>query len=489
LGTGRSAINRSSETSGRLGINLVFLYGGELASKLLALVVFGYLNRVLSKERFGDLEFAYGLVFVLALLADAGLALYGSREASREPGRLPALATQIAAIRVVILIGSLAIIGVTALLVEGDATSRWLVLLAGSTLLPIPLLLNWAFESRDEMHVVAGCSLLRQVVFVAGVVLCVDSGADLVLVPVLDAFGFLIATTVQQLLLRRRVGALWAARYLAGVGHTVRACLPLAVSAVVWALRLFFPLLALRFLAGSAETALFGIAHRLVIALHTFVWLYFINLLPSFSRLARSQDGAAFDHVSATSLRFVGWVVVTGGLAGGVLAPFIFRIYSPTYPQAAALFTIMVWMIAVAFLSGHHRYCLIAFRRQQDELKANFAGSLLSVAACLLAGSSLTPTVAAAIFVGAEGTTLIVAWFLCRISARPIAVMRPLAGPLVSGAVALGVVFTWAPSYPLLAGACVVLIQAAGLLLFDPRLVPEALILLRPRLEVQDAAG
>ena len=78
-------IDRSRGTSGRLGINLTFLYAGEAVNKLLGLVVFAYLNRVLTKDRYGDLEFAFGLVFVLNLLMDAGLAHYGAREASREP--------------------------------------------------------------------------------------------------------------------------------------------------------------------------------------------------------------------------------------------------------------------------------------------------------------------------------------------------------------------------------------------------------------------
>lgn len=469
-----------------MGINLVFLYGGELLSKVLALVVFGYLNRVLTKERYGDLEFAYGLLFVLTLLMDAGLALYGSREASREPGRLPALATRIAAIRVVILIGSLAILGMMASLVEGDSTSKLLILLAGSVLLPIPLLLNWAFESRDEMHIVAACSLLRQILFVGGVVLFVGSGRDFLLVPVFDALGFLSSTLLQQIVLRRRIGALWDRHYLRGALDAVRDSFPLAMTNLAWALRLFFPLLALRFFVGSEETAVFGAAHRLIIALQTFVWLYFVNLLPSFSRLARSQDFISFDRLASTSLRLVGWMVVTGSITGGVIAPTIFRIYSPKYPDAASLFTIMVWMIAFAFVAGHHHYGLIAFRHQQDQMKANLSGLFISIAACLLVGSALTPTIAAAIFVGAEATTSIVAWWFCRIVARPIAVLRPLAAPLVSAAAACGIVLFWAPGHPLLAGACMILIQAGGLMLLDPGLLPEAIVLLHPRAGAQE---
>jgi O-antigen/teichoic acid export membrane protein len=218
----------------------------------------------------------------------------------------------------------------------------------------------------------------------------------------------------------------------------------------------------------------------MIIALHTFVWLYFVNLLPSLSRLATSEGRAEFDRVTSTSMRLVGWVVVSGSIVGGALAPIIFRFYSPKYPDAAGLFAIMLWMIAAAFVSGQCRYALIALRHQQDELKANLAGCLVSIGGCLLAGRALTPLVAASIFVAAEVTTLAAAWLLCRRCGRPIAVLRPLAGPLLSGAISVGVVFSWAGQYPLLAGVAVVLIQGAGLALFDRRLPRDAVELLRP---------
>jgi len=473
-------IDSSRRTSTRLGVNLSLLYAGEALSKLLGLFVFAYLNRVLTKGRYGDLEFAFGLVFVLNLLMDAGLAHYGAREASREPHRLPALATQIAAIRTLIFFGSILVLGAMALFLDGDSTSKLLVLVAGSMLLPLPLLLNWAFQSRDEMQVIAGSSLLRQVLFAAGVLSFVHSGEDILLVPIFDGAGLLTAVVVQQVLLRRRIGTLWAAAHLRDTVRVTREALPLAASAVVWSLRLFFPLLALRFLAGAEATAVFGASHRMIIALHTFVWLYFVNLLPSLSRLATPEGRAEFDRVTATSMRLVGWGVVTGSIVGGVIAPVIFRLYSPKYPEAAQLFSVMLWMIAAAFVSVQCRYALVALRHQQDELKANLAGCLVSVGCCLLAGKALTPLVAASIFVGAEVTTLVAAWLFCRRRGRPIAVLRPLAGPLLSGAISVGVVFSWAGQYPLLAGAAVVLIQAGGLVLFDRRLPRDAVELLRP---------
>jgi O-antigen/teichoic acid export membrane protein len=62
--------------------NLVLLYGAEMLGKVLGLVVFGYLGRTLLAARYGDLEFALGILFLLNLVIDAGLGHYGAREAA-----------------------------------------------------------------------------------------------------------------------------------------------------------------------------------------------------------------------------------------------------------------------------------------------------------------------------------------------------------------------------------------------------------------------
>jgi len=93
--------------SNTLKVNLALLYSAELLAKVLGVVVFGYLARVLTPGRYGDLEFAIGLLVLLNLFVEAGLAQYGAREASRQPDRVPELVSQIVVIRGALLVPSL----------------------------------------------------------------------------------------------------------------------------------------------------------------------------------------------------------------------------------------------------------------------------------------------------------------------------------------------------------------------------------------------
>ncbi|MGH8551425.1 MAG: oligosaccharide flippase family protein, partial [Methylococcales bacterium] len=301
---------------------MIILYSGEVISKILGIVVFGYLGRTLLEARYGDLEFSLAWLFLFNLVIDAGLAPYGAREAAKEPQRTAQLVGQIALVRAGLVIISVILLVAISQTVQMEAIARTLVLCQGLVLLPAPLIINWVFQSRDQMQVVAACSLLRQIIFSVGVIAFVQGPSDVLLVPLADAIGLSIAVLIQIFLYIKGGETRVSSKHLFfGARRVVAESLPLTGSSVVWARRLFFPLLALGLFGTSAETGIFGAGHRLVIAAHQFVWLYFFNLLPSLSRLAVSESLDGFHQLIGNSMRFVGWVAIFGAGLGTVLAP------------------------------------------------------------------------------------------------------------------------------------------------------------------------
>ncbi|HEX9564433.1 MAG TPA: oligosaccharide flippase family protein, partial [Gemmatimonadaceae bacterium] len=301
--------------------NLVLLYAAEILGKVLGLVVFGYLARVLLTARYGDLEFALGVLFLLNLVIDAGLGHYGAREAAKHPEDTDRLVGQVALVRGLLVLVSLALLVSVALALPRDGLARSLIILQGLVLLPAPFILTWVFQARDQMHVVAAAAVIRQVLLAIGVLLVVRSPADVWLVPVWDAAGLGAAVALQVVLYRRSGGLINPFRWLSGLRRVVIESAPLAGSSVVWAVRLFSPLLALGVFRTASDVGVFGAGHRLVIALHTFVWLYFFNLLPSLSRLGTERGLERFGDLFTTSMRLVGWVAICGASLGSVLAP------------------------------------------------------------------------------------------------------------------------------------------------------------------------
>ena len=430
----------------RLAKNLLYLYGAETAGKLLAIYVFGRLARVLGDARFGDLEFSLGALFVLNLLLDAGLAPFGVREASRDPGKTSSLADRIVMLRVFIALAAVPLLILAGVLRGADHTATLLVAMQGLVLCVGPFVLNWVFESRNQMQLVALASLLRQVVLAAGTTLFVCDAEDLLLVPVCDAVGLAAAVSLQQFFYRRHVGRLAPWRGLSGTVEILRASLPMSVSALVWALRLFPPTLALGYLAASRDVGHFGAAHRLLMAAHAFVWLYFVNLLPTLSRQAEEGDAVGTRRILGASLRLIGWGSAVALPVGWLLAPLVIRvIYGEGFAAAVLPLRLMLVVLVLAFLSGHARYGLIAVRRQNQEMLASVVGGMISIVACLSLAAELRPDLAGLVLVAAESAAFAAAAFAFRRHFSLFEGLRPLVAPGLFAAATWMSLHRWGP--------------------------------------------
>jgi O-antigen/teichoic acid export membrane protein len=139
-------------------------------------------------------------------------------------------------------------------------------------------------------------------------------------------------------------------------------------------------------------------AVRIVIALHTFVWLYFFNLLPNLSReLHKGPD--AWRALVERSMSISTWPACLLAVGGTLIAPLLLpTVFGQAYHEAVLPFQIAVWMIPVAWLSGHFRFSLIAAGRQDLDFVASGLGAATVVILAVAAGPAYgAPGVAAAL--------------------------------------------------------------------------------------------
>ena len=400
----------------RLARNLFVLYGAEAMTKALGMVVFAFVGRQVGPQAYGAVEGAVAVWFIANLMLEAGLSDWGAREAARDPRGAAALAGRVSLLRSFNMLAATAVVAAVAFLVHPSGPTRLLCLGYIAVLIPSPFALAWVFQSRDEMGVVALGSLVRQIILAIVVFAFVRSASSAVALPIGDALGVVAMVAVHQIFFRRRVGVLKLAGSLEGSLGFAKDGYTMAASALAWALRLFAPLLLLSWLQPDRPDAgFFGAGHRLVVSVHTFVWLYFFNLLPSVTRAATGGDRGAWARILERSATWTAWMVIPLAWIGRELAPFFLRlVYSKDYDGGADAFGIMIGLLAAAFLSGHARYALIANGRPRGEFLANFVGAVVVIGACLLLGRSATPEQAAVVFVAGEvvalATALILVW-------------------------------------------------------------------------------
>jgi O-antigen/teichoic acid export membrane protein len=200
-------------------------------------------------------------------------------------------------------------------------------------------------------------------------------------------------------------------------------------------------------------------------ALHTFVWLYFFNLLPSISRLVAQPHGRLLELMDH-SVRFAAWASLFGAAFLTMIAPELLSfLYGPSFRMASTSFSILAWMLPIAMLSGHHRYILVAYNHQRRLLWC----TAISAAAAVVLGFALVPVYggagAAWSLVIANGINLLLVYYAVRKLVVEVPVHIQLATPLYALAASMLVyvgLLRWNPLIALTGGSLVYLFVFAS---------------------------
>jgi O-antigen/teichoic acid export membrane protein len=261
------------------------------------------------------------------------------------------------------------------------------------------------------MHLVAAGTTLRNVVFASVVFAAVRPGADLLTVAVAEVAGVAALAAFTTIALRRVLRIYPDRRGLfRGAVRMLRESWPLGASEVTWAALWYSPAIVLGALSTSEQMAWLAGPLRIVLALHTFVWLYFFNLLPALSRALATAD-EDWRNLTKRSLRTSMWLACLVALAGTLFAPFIIQtVYGPAYSAAALPLQIVIWMIPLAWFSGHFRYSLIAASEQRWEFYALAATVVVTVSGTWALAPGLGAVGAAISLVAGGAINGVLAW-------------------------------------------------------------------------------
>jgi O-antigen/teichoic acid export membrane protein len=297
------------------------------------------------------------------------------------------------------------------------------------------------------MAVVAGGSALRWVLFGAGIAFMVGGPRDTWKVPVAETVAVGGMTVFYAVMFRVRFGAGRTGVPSPRVGTLLRETLPIGASELTWALRVYFATVALGVLVGGPELGWFGGAHRIVLALHTFVWLYFFNVLPSMARTSTRPRGELSELIGG-SLRASAWVAVfVGAVVTALAEPIVTVLYGSAYEASAPVLRILVWLVPVAMVSGHYRYILIGYGHQTLEFGAAAVGAAVAAIVAVLTIRPLgTPGVAAGLVASELAVCAVAYGFVCR-KVTWIPLIRQIWKPAAAGAGLAAVLAVWPPQF------------------------------------------
>jgi O-antigen/teichoic acid export membrane protein len=418
----------------RLAKNYALLTAGECVSKVLAFAAFTWLGRVLGPERYGLFEFTLAAMVFFTLPVDLGLGDYGAREVSKHRSAAPTLLNDIAGLRLLLAACSFCALLVFVLLLNKSADVKLLFLGYGLSLFGAPVLLQWFFQAHERMQWVAAASITRQTVFALVVFAVARSGRPLAPIGLAECAAVYTTGVVSLLLLTRRMGfraprPSFRPRPL--IAH-LRQAAPIGLSELGWAFQWYFATVLLGFLVADRSLGWFGASNRIVIALHTFVWLYFFNLLPSISRSAAGPPSGLLE-LMRRSLTVSAWAGIFVALMVTLVSHTLMAAaYGARYAAAGNVLSVLIWMIPVSLLSGHYRYTLIGYGRQKLLLAAITCSAVLAVLLCCALIPIWGALGAACALVAANLVNFGLAYYFVRREVLRIPFHRQLSGPAIA---------------------------------------------------------
>lgn len=378
-------VTQSTLRPGLLARNAVWLVGGEVVGRLIALGVAVYLARVLGAEGYGRIGAALAFVSYLIIVMNAGLDPHGSREVARCPEGLPAVLSRVLGLRLwlsVVAYGTLALL--VYLLPDRAAGGRALALIFGGRLFVQAANTAWALRGRDEMRKVALGVWIREITNAIGILTLVRGPRVVLLfVPLVHVTAELLQTFFYLLVLRTKYTPLWDTSDRSKWRGMVRESFPVAGSK---ALRLLFyqgDVLLITWLYASQEAGYFLASHKIVIAIVTLTYLYHDNVYPTLSRLwLNDRTGASrlLENVNRYGLVAAMPIAVAVSATSGQLVALLF---GDSFQAAAPVLATTIFSVPLMLvLAGLNNQLLVA-GRAGDLMRSEATGTLLHLVSAI----------------------------------------------------------------------------------------------------------
>jgi O-antigen/teichoic acid export membrane protein len=381
--------------------NALWMAGGEIGARGLAFLAMAYLTRRLGPSGFGIVGFATAFAGYFGLVVAGGVGRLGARAVARAPQSAPALAVGISLIRLPIAgacFGALWLFLRTTSLAPLDRT---VVQLAGLTLFALAIDTTWAYKGLEQGGRIAAAGVVGQLAMLGATVLLVDGVTDIVWVPVALFIGD--ATAALLLLVPLAVRARELA--LSQASQLLRGSrIPMATRAV--RVMIFtFDIVLLGFLSTRADVGLYTAAYRvsflvlgIQVAVHSSFW----------AAAARASDARALGQVVSRALSLAS-VIALPLLVGGIVVatPLMSLMFGTSFAAGGTMLQWL--LISVACALGHEAFtvALLASGEVRRELAIMSAAAVVNVVANLAVIPSYGARGAAIVTAVSEGVALL----------------------------------------------------------------------------------
>ncbi len=339
--------------------NILYLFSGDVASRVIGFAATAYLARVLGIDNFGLINLGMAVLTYGLIVGNSGLNLLGTREIASNTEKSDLLVGRIFGTRLLLsTIVYLIAVFMVALFINSKETGE-IILIYLLFLFPSALLLDWFFQGRNQMHAIAIGRFVAMLSYLIFVLIFVRNTND----TILTAWGWMIGGVANALFLwlvfKQNNYQLqfqwknWKIRSL------LNRSLPLGLSSLISQVVIQFPFIYLGWLATKSEVGLYGAAFRLNVLLLIFDRVFYTVFYPVISRCAQQTPDRLNEMVNRVLK-----IIVVAALSIGMLAFFsanflITIVFGDDYLNAVPLFQILVGYFALTLTNSVIGFTLV----------------------------------------------------------------------------------------------------------------------------------
>ncbi len=355
--------------SSRVVRNTAWLAGGEIAGRLLRIVLIFYSARVLGAAEWGISSYLLSWAVLFTIATDLGLSAIVTRELVRKPAESAAhlstfLFAKLALLAVATAVIVLVVPHVGALPLTRPLMLSLALLVFFDSMRIIPTTVN---KARETMRNEAFANVFTQAaILVVGTALLYSHRSAEAL-NVAYALGSGLGTLYAFHLVRDFMPGILTSFRRPLVRQLVKDSLPIAVVGLLGSLMLNTDIVMLGWMRTAAEIGYYSATQKIIFTLYVLPTLIASAAFPAMARLA--HDGPAFKAFFEKILKSSLMVALPVTVGGIITAPGIIELfYGREYLPATASYIILLFSVPVAFATPIINNALIAHNSQKHFL-------------------------------------------------------------------------------------------------------------------------
>lgn len=368
-------------TARRITANFASLLTSQIISRVLQLIIFAYLARMLGKEDFGIFSFAFAFGLLIAIIADFGLSSILVREISRDKKSASKYLSNALIIKVflsiITIILSFLFLNIMGYSQEVKAVAY--VMLGFALLQTFTELYYAIFRAFERMHYDAFIKLLRVLMLLAAIFYLIRNGFGLLE----SSFAFFaieaIVLIVAFLITYTRFVKISFEFDYAFSRELMKSSSLFFFSMIFIGMYLYIDQIMISKMRGTTEVGLYSAAANIIIALIFIPQMYGNAIYPVFSRFyLTSKKMLKYAYERSFKYMFILGLPAASGIF--VLSDsIILALYGEEYIASSIVLKILSGYIFLKFLNPLTGYTLISINKQGSRLFGQGTAALINI--------------------------------------------------------------------------------------------------------------